>query len=446
MFDLKFIEDLKTDDLFKAGSLMVFATIIAGSINYFYQIFMARTLDQDKYGEFSALYSLSFFLSFLLLRAVRDSNARFISGFRGENNIQAISLFHSKMIKRMLWLGLIALAIFSLLSGFIANFLHIDSILLVFLIGFVFFISWIQPVNLGTMQGLQRFRHFSYNIIVQAATKLIVGAGLVLLGFGIFGAVWGLVLGFTVSLLVSFYLIRDLILKRHTKPSSSDQIESMSIPSGSGPNNEDGTFQDKDVSKYSFYVLLAVACLTIPTNIDILVVKHFFTSEDTALYTAAAVFGRMIFFLPIGITRAMYPKVVEAHIKRDDTRGFLNRSLLYTTIPTGLLAVFLWLFPSFFLEFFFGSKYLPATSLLQLYAPLMFFFSLATVLVYYNLAKNRYGFVYLFALFSLAELVLIWQYHSSLTLILQIILLTVVIFFVLGCIITYSYPEAKDGL
>jgi O-antigen/teichoic acid export membrane protein len=434
------------DDLFRAGTLMVFATIIAGAINYFYQIFMARTLGQSEYGEFSALYSLSFFLSFLLLRAVRDSNARFISRFRGTNNLEAISSFHRRMIKRMLVYGIIGLAVFSLLSGLIADFLRIDSVALVLLIGFVFFIAWIQPVNLGTMQGLQRFRHFAYNIIVQAGAKVIIGVGLVLLGFGIFGAVWGLVLGFAVSLLVSFYLIRDIIRSRHDKPDESDGHKVASITGAADISDDDKSYHVKDISKYSFFVLLAVACITIPTNIDILIVKHFFSSEETAHYTAAAVFGRMILFLPIGITRVMYPKVVEGHTKRERTKSILNRGLMYTCLPTGLLVLLFWLFPGFFLGLFFGNDYLVAEPLLQLYAPLMFFFSLTTVIVYYNLARNRYGFVLLFTAFSIVELVLVWLYHNPLILILQIFLIMIVIFFVLGTIITYSYNEEKENI
>ena len=85
---------------------MVSATIIAGAINLFYQVFMAWALEEGTFGEFSALYALSFFLSFILMRTIRDSNARFISKFRGENNTSGISLFHSKMLLPSIWMNM----------------------------------------------------------------------------------------------------------------------------------------------------------------------------------------------------------------------------------------------------------------------------------------------------------------------------------------------------
>jgi len=348
------------------------------------------------------------------------------------------------MIKQMLLLGFIGLLIFSIFSGFIADFLRLDSVTLVLLTGIVFFISWVQPVNLGTMQGLQRFKHFSYNLIVQAGAKFIVGAGLVILGFGIFGAIWGLVLGFIVSLLVSFYLVRDIIRFRNKTTTIPGNPGYYGINDEPANDNADSIFQVKPIYEYSFFVFLAVACITIPTNIDILIVKHFFSSEETAHYTAAAIFGKMIFFLPIGITRVMYPKVVEGYAKKAITKGLLNRSLLYTGLPTGLLVLVLWMFPGFFLEIFFGSNYLVAKSLLQLYGPMMFFFSLTTVFVYYNLARNRYGFVCLFTAYTVLELILVWMYHSSIMLILQILLLMTVLFFVIGLISTHLYNEEKE--
>ena len=93
--------------------------------------------------------------------------------------------------------------------------------------------------------------------------------------------------------------------------------------------------------------------------------------------------------------------------------------------------------------FFYGEKYLGAESLLKFYGIFIFFFSLTIILVYNSLAKNRYWFVYLFAAFSVLEVGLIWLYHSSLILVLQILLLMSVIMFFTGFFINYSQPQAK---
>jgi len=443
----KALKDIKSDDLFRAGSLMFFAIVAAGGFFYIFHIFVGRALGAATYGEFGALFSLSYFLQFTLFRALNVTVARSISKFKGQNKLQLIPLFHSKMLLYMTIVGVTAFAIFSLLSGQIADFLHIDSIILVLFIGILFLFCWILPVNLGTMQGLQRFNHLALMNLLPAALKFVIGVGLVLLGFGIYGAVGGLVVGIFINFMFSFYLLRDIIRWRGLKISSSfvsaNTPKSESDPDLAHVSAHDINFEIKEAFRFSFPVLFAVVCIAIPTNIDVVLVKHFFTAVDAGLFTAVSVFGRLILALPIAINAVMYPKVVEAHTKKSETRGILNRSLFYIGVPAGLAALFFWLLPTFFLGIFYGEEYLGAASLLQLYGIFAFFFSLTTVLVYNSLAKNRYAFVYLFVAFSVLELGLIWLYHSSLLLVLQILLVMSVISFVTGFGINYAYPRAK---
>jgi len=442
--ELKFIDDIKRDDLFRAGSLMFIATVIAGSINFFFHIVMGNLLSPETYGEFSALYALFFFLSYILIKTLRDINARFVSKFKGRDYHHLIPLFHSRMTIRMLIFGTITLLIFSAASGFFTSFLHISSNTLVLLVGLAFVFTWIIPINSGTMQGLQRFKNLSAIIIFQASAKFIIGTGLVIIGFGIFGAIIGLVIGLFLVLILSFYLVRDVVKLRFTKSKSSLIDDPSKIEKLRDNETRMMNLESSDVAKFSLHVLIAVSCLTIPTNIDILIVKHFFTSQETALYTAASVFGKMIYFLPVGITLVMYPKVVEAQTKMDGTWNILTRSIIYTIVPTGLIVLMLWLFPSFFLGLFYPDVYTDASSILRLYGPFMFFFSLISVLVHYNMALNRYGFIYFFACYSISGLALIWFHHESLEQILQIFLGISIIFFFLGYMISLRYPHKTE--
>jgi O-antigen/teichoic acid export membrane protein len=431
-----------SDDLLKAGSIMFFSTIISGAVDWFYHIFMGRTLGPDTYGEFGALFALSFFLSYTLLTTIRISNTRFISIFKGQNNYQIMPSFHSKMYSRMIVFGLVAFVIFSLLSGYIAEFLHIESIYLILLIGVVFLLSWLLPVNLGMMQGLQKFNHLALNNLLRAVFKFAFGAVLVLMGYGIYGAVGGLVIGILVALIISFYSIRDSIKIR----SSNDPSSEKSNPDIIEGKSHDETFKSKEISKFSVYVLITVACLTIPTNVDIILVKHFFSERDTSLYTAASVFGKMLFFIAVSISTVMYPKVIEAHAKNRDTKSILNRSLFYTGVPSALMVIALWIFPGFFLKITYGEDYLEAESLLGLYGLMMFFFSLNSIFIYYYLAKNRYGLIYLFAIFSTIELGLVWFYHSSMSQIIQMFLVINIIILGLSFLLGFYHrgPEKKS--
>ncbi len=444
---MKYNEILKPDDLLRASSLMFFAAIIASGINLFYQIFMSRVLGVANYGVFGALFALSFYISFILVRTIRVSSTRFISEFKSKNNYKLIPIFHSKMVKRMMVAGIIGVIIFSLLSGFIAEFLHLESVYLVLPIGLIFLFSWITPINLGIIQGLQRFKHLAGANIVRASARFAMSGGLVLVGFGLYGAVGGLVLGamitLTVSFVLLFYALKTYDLKIdifERRPQTRDQDPEENTTNNTKPENE---IVFKDVYKVSFFVMLTVACLTIPTNIDVIIVKHFFTETATGLYTAASVFGKIIFFLPIGITTVMYPKVVESHMEKKDTTHILQRSLLYAGLPGGLLVISFLLIPRVYIGILFGDEYLNADSYLILYGPLMFFFSLNTVIVYYNLAKSRYNFIYLFTALSLLEIGVLWAFHDTLLDMLKMFLIMNFVIFCVGCGFTYFTENKK---
>ncbi len=398
----------------------------------------------ETYGAFGALFSLSFFLQFILLRSVTVIDAQFISKFKGQNNSKIIPVFHRKILIYMTGIGIVAFVIFSLLSGQIAYFLHIDSVPLVILLGVLFLFCWPMSVNCGTIQGLQRFNQVALMNILPAIFRFVIGVGLVLIGYGLYGAVWGLVLGTVVAVLVSFYLLRDVLsisrLKSSSKPLSRTHAQSSLNPDiVSAADSE-----LKEAFRFSLPVLFAVVCIAIPTNIDVVLVKHFFSSAETGLYTAVTLFGRIIFSIPIAMVTVMYPKVVEAHAQKSETKGLLNRSLLYTGLPSGILAISFYVIPKFFLGFFYGNEYIEGGPFLQLYGIFIFFFSLTTVLLYNSLAKNRYGFVYLFAAFSILEMGLIWVYHNSINNVLQIFLIISIVTFIIGFYLNYLYSEKNQ--
>lgn len=428
---MKLLARIKTDGLLVAGGIMVTSTFFTGGLNYLYQMYMGRALGLKTYGEFGALYALSFFIFSLLNRTIKVSTASFVSTMKGKENNELIPYFHSKLFLRMLLIGIMALAVFSSLSGYIADFLHLDSTLLVILIGVMMFLSFIIPVNLGMMQGIQKFKSLAFTTIFQSCSKFIIGIGLVILGLGIFGAIGGVILGWFTALIVSFYMIKDItIIPGFRSLGKKNEIESTQ--KSARDHDWGDKFDLKDVFKFSLPAFIAISCLAVPTNLDVILVKRFFTPEQTGLYTSASVFGKIIYFLPIGISTVMFPKIVELSSRKKDTLVLVIKSMCYTSILGGILAISYILFPSQLLIVY-GSNFSDASVLLPYYGILMFFFSLSAVLVYYNLALKRHFFIYIFGLFTVVELVFVSIFHDSLE---QVILLfmgfNILLFCVMG--------------
>jgi len=407
-----------------------------GVFSYFYHIIVGRTLGTKIYGEFGALFSLSFFLQFILFKMINMMVARSVSKFKGQKRLKEIAVFHSAMMFYMLLAGMITFIIFLIFSTKIGEFLHMHSTIAIFLVDIIFFLCWLIPVNSGTMQGLQRFKDMALLNIVQATMKFIIGVGLIFLGFGLYGALGGIVIGTAISLIISFYLLRHIIIWPKLK------LLSTILNSNDRRNflynvNLDIKNEMKETLRFIFPVFLTIICIAIPTNIDVVLVKHFFSAEITGLYTAVSVFGRIMFSLPIAIATVMYPKVVEAHTQKNETHIILNKSLIYTILPLGVAAVLFYFFPKFFLQLFFGREYVDAGSLLQIYSIFIFFFSINTIFVYNTLAKNRYSFIYLFTLLSAIEIGAILIFHDSIFFFIQIFLIMNIVLSIIGVIINY---------
>ena len=75
-------------------------------------------------------------------------------------------------------------------------------------------------------------------------------------------------------------------------------------------------------------------------NADVLIVKHYFSPEQSGLFARAGTIGRAIIFLPMPIAGALFPKTVSNGAKSIQHDRLLWRALFYTlliVIPGALL-------------------------------------------------------------------------------------------------------------
>jgi len=438
---LSLIGTLWKDRLLRSGYIIILGSIIAGGINFFYQIYISRALGPEDTGEFGALYSLSFFLSYILLRTIRVSTTSFVSKLRGLGKDRYIPLLYRTIFSKLLILGSISTVIFVVTSAMIADFLQINSAYLVVFVASTFILSWLFPINLGILQGIQGFKDMAIANVSQSVGKMISGTLLIFLGFGVFGALAGLVMGAVVALVLSYFFIIQYFRIQGWESQKKGKMKKEAAIGGSDRKLLDGSLGYSEMFHFSVITLIAVICLGVPTNIDMLMVKHYFSDEESGLYFAATIFGRMVFFLPMGITIAMYPMVAEAHAKKEPTMGLLKRGMLYTGAPTAAVAVFFSFFPQVFITFF-SSEFADAEDFVRYYGIFMLFFSMSSVLVYYNLAMGRFLHVYMFSAFTAISVVLVYLNHDSLTGILTTFLWVNIVFFVISIIYTFMEGDS----
>jgi len=396
------------DDLLTHGGIVAAATVVSGGLNYAFQLFMGRALPPEQYGVFGALFAL-FYLVNVLGRGMRFSAARFVAGF---DRTSAVADFLRGALVRALLVGGAIFAVLAGTSGVVGAFLGVDPHIVV-VVGATIPPGLALTVTEGTLDGRQQFLALGGVQILKAAAKLLIAVPLVVVGFGVAGAFGAVAAALALTLVVATVaLFRDF-----------DATHDLGA-----------TFDYGRAYRYGGPAVLAGFCLAVPANADVIVVKHAFPATEAGMYTAASVLGKVLIFLPMGISTALFPKVSADHASAGTgrQRALLVRGLGYAAALGGAGALAYWVAPRAILTLFFGEAYAAAAPLLRWYGVAIVPFVLAVVVLNYQLARDRTGYVYVFAAGSLAEIGLIWAYHASMLQVVRLLAATNLVLFAVG--------------
>lgn len=416
-FSIKRIKEyIKKDELTKNGSIMFIATVVAGTLSYFYQIYIGRFLGPEEYGVFGALFAV-FYMIEIISQTLATSTTRFVSKFIGEG--KQIGFFIKKSLTHMLIIGIIISIIFLIFSDRLTYMFKLRDSKPILVLIFILFLACITPITGGALRGIKKFFDVGVVSVSNAIFKLIFGVVLVMLGFGVSGALFGVALGMVISTLISFVYIKPYI-----KPN----------------NPHDPKFDFRSFYLYSIPVMLAMFSYTIPANMDVILAKYFFHAKDAGLYTSVSILGKIIFFFPGAIYAVTFPMITEKYVKRESTAGILKKSLLYTTVLTGSITLIYILFPKLVIKIF-GHKYIGALPLVAPYGMAIFFFSIIAIIMFYHLAIKNMRYIIMLTVFTLLEIFLFFMLHKSIMQMVQVLLWANFIFAIVSLLYTWRYIQ-----
>ncbi|KKT45327.1 MAG: Capsular polysaccharide biosynthesis protein [candidate division WWE3 bacterium GW2011_GWA2_44_16] len=189
----------------------------------------------------------------------------------------------------------------------------------------------------------------------------------------------GVFLGMTLAILAG-YIIGELLLHRDFLPKP-DQTENM-LAVG------------KSIVLFSVPALISILSLNLLNNIDVILVKHFFSDHDTGVYSGALTMAKVLLFGAGSVQIVMFPQVANAFAKGDNyISKFLKFLALQLVLLTCGLLVYL-VFPSYINQIMFMGKYTSSVPLLPLFATFVALYVLANffVLFFLALAKTKPAF------------------------------------------------------
>ncbi|OGW51436.1 MAG: hypothetical protein A2Z50_01950 [Nitrospirae bacterium RBG_19FT_COMBO_42_15] len=399
---------------FKSGTILLAAAMIGNLSNYFFQFFMSRYLSIEDYGAMNAIFSLMA-ITGIPTGTIMLVVAKYTSTFKAGSKDKEIAFLYRNSLIKMAALGSLFLFIFLISNNYITSYLKLDNRWPIIIIGIGLFLSFVATVNMGMLQGLQRFYYFGAGIGIGGIFRLILGIIFIFLGLRLNGAVIA-----TVLPVLLVFLITGIPLYNYLKEKG------------------EADKYTKEILNYSLPVLLSAIAFSAITNMDIIIVKHLFSPEDAGLYAAVSILGKTILYLPAAFVLALFPIVSESHALNNNIYKILDKGLLYTLAFSAIGVVVFLIFPELSIRILFGERFISAAPLLKFYGLAMMFMAIISVLMNFNLARQKTGFIYTFVIGCAALITMLSLFHDSLLTVILIILSVNLILLVINILMVYQ--------
>jgi O-antigen/teichoic acid export membrane protein len=389
------LKPMLVDRFLRVGTLLFLATLISNFLNFLFQVTMGRMLTPADYGTMNALLS-TFMIAAIPFTTVSMILTRQASFYKAQGQLAGVRGLFQWTYRRVLAVGLPALAVFLLLAPVLRGFLQMETTVPIILLGFVLFLSVSFPVNLAFLGGLQRFVSMAITSGCLGPLKYSLCVLFVVLGLGINGVFLGHILCYAGLFLISYWPISRAL--RHVGP-----------------------LQEKPQRLFirAYPELVANLAFAFMTQFDLVLVKHLFPAEAVGTYAVAAVFGRAVMYLPSGLVLALFPMVAENHALNKNQTNMLWKAFAYTLVLSGCGTLLYWLFPEPILKLLFNGKYLEAAPLLTYYGIAMLPMALLLIVMNFHIARGHGRIWLVIALGVFVEVLAISVWHENLQQILR---------------------------
>ena len=401
----------KNSKFLRDNIILFIGSLSAGVLGFIFHFYMGRILGPADYSVLGVMLSIIYIMG-IGLNTLQTGITKLVSELDAKKEYSKISYLISRLTNRATKYGICLLVVFVLLTPLLAKFLHIKITPLLIIAPCVLFLM-LLPINRGSLQGLQRFKGLSWNLVTEGIVKLFGGIVLVFLGLGVYGAIISIVLSYMTPFVIGFYPLKDIIKNKKEK------------------------FNVRGIYKTSMPILIALISLTLMYSIDLILVKHFFSDVEAGYYAAAALLGKILFFATLSISQVMFPKVSELYNQKKDHRHMLNKSLLISLIIIIPAITIFYLFPEIVVTILFGKEFLPIKNYIGPFSVIIGLFSLTYIITFYNLSINKRKFLYVLMFFNMIEIILITLFHSSLVQIINILIFYMLALFIIMFSLTY---------
>jgi O-antigen/teichoic acid export membrane protein len=391
-------------------------------INLAYNIAVARYLGPKGFGHATVIYTILVLLSAVTLSFQLIATKMIAQQQSSANKAAIYRFFH-----RASWAGSIAVALLLVaFQGPISSYLNLPDANLITLIavGAAFYVP--LGARRGYIQGTCGFRSLALNLVIEQAIRLVGSLALIGLGYGLYGVI----AANSAAIAIAYYCARVKLIGRASNP--------IRLP---------------HAAHETFQAIIFFAGQMIINNCGIVLVNHFFLAREAGFYAATAMVGRVIFSFSQAVVNSTFPLV--AGTSNEERRDFrVIATSLAMVLGVGLtITVGLCFAPPELWSRMFGSDFAIAGKynlpyLLALYALATVVYSLAGVIITFEMSYKIANTSWVQLLFSGILIVGICEYHSSLreVVLVQLALMCLLLVFVAIPFLINSLTDPKEIL
>lgn len=375
------------------GSFFLFSGgLLASFFNFIFTVLMSRNLSVSDYGALISLISIITLLS-IPSGAITPTIVTIAGEYFAKEDRGHLHAFYLKLFKGLVIAGLLLLLLFIPFSRQIADFFKIENIFLLTLTILGVLLFYILSLNTSFMQAKLAFRFLSLFNSVSSLFKVLLAFALVLLGWGLLGALLGFLLSLLLAIFIGIYYFRGFIF-----------FKSFDMPK----------ISSKELISYGIPSAVIIFSLNALISTDLLLVKHLFSSHEAGLYAGLSLVGRVIFFLSAPIGVVMFPILVKRFNSGQNYKFILYLACLLVGSFSVIISTFYYFFPEFSVLFFLkNDEYLSVSQYLFRFSIFITLYSMVSLISYYFLSVKKTSFSYLMLFGALLQVIIIYMYHKS---------------------------------
>jgi O-antigen/teichoic acid export membrane protein len=373
------IKRLLQQDFIKHNLVFFIGTLGIAVGNYLYYPVMGRLTSVSDFGEIQALISLFMELGIVLTAfgyVITNIVHNYEETHQGSKNLLLLELERLALLICGVLVVVLAISSYYLKTSF-----QFSSFVPFLALGFLIVLNVPSTFRTYYLQGEKKLKEVALSGIIFAVGKLILSAVLIIIGWRVFGAMAGYIIAQALAL---YYLV---LKTRHKLPPLRNSL----------PIRLEGfKFKtERNILKreliYGGIVLLLLAGMTILYTSDAIIVRRYFSADESGIYSGVSAIARMVFFVTASVAGVLIATVKLGKAHATENRRILKRSLLLILLVGGAVAGFFSLFPEFSVRLLIGHAYAGDAELLPWLSLAMLLASFVNLLFSYQIALRRYN-------------------------------------------------------